>query len=66
VGQETQRQDRIRVVLADDHPEVLEAVAELLADDFEVSRTVSGGASLVKAAADLRPNAVVTDFSSPV
>lgn len=56
---------RPRVVLADDHRDVLEEMATLLAPDFEVVRSVSEGVALIAAARDLRPDIVITDINMP-
>src|SRR5262245_27762238 len=54
-----------RLLLADDHAELLREVAELLADDFSVVATVPDGAALLLRAAELQPDVVVTDFEMP-
>ncbi len=56
---------RIRLVLADDHTDVLEEIQHLLAPQFDVLRTVRDGPALVEAVAELRPDAVVSDFQMP-
>lgn len=55
-------QQRSRLVLADDHPDVLEEVRRLLEFEFDVLRTVDGGAALVRAADELRPDVVISDI----
>ena len=57
---------RRRVLLADDHPELLEAEIALLAPHFEVVGTASDGASLVSEAYRLNPDVVVVDITMPV
>jgi DNA-binding NarL/FixJ family response regulator len=56
---------RRRVLIADDHPGVLEAVARLLAADYDVVAAVSDGAAAVEAADRLKPDVVVLDISMP-
>jgi DNA-binding NarL/FixJ family response regulator len=57
--------DKPRVVLADDHPELLAAIARRLAVDFDVLCSVGDGIALLKAASQLRPDAVVSDLNMP-
>jgi DNA-binding NarL/FixJ family response regulator len=54
---------RLRLVVADDHPEVLEEIRRLLESEFEVAGAVSGGLALLDAVAELRPDAVVSDLA---
>jgi len=56
---------RLRLVLADDHHEVIEEIRQLLDPELEVLRAVGEGAALVDAAAELKPDAVVTDIQMP-
>ena len=65
VGVADAARDKPRVVLADDHPELLAVIARLLAVDFNVLCSVGDGIALVKAASELRPDAVVSDFNMP-
>jgi DNA-binding NarL/FixJ family response regulator len=55
-----------RIVLADDHPEMLEKVAQLLEGDFEVVAAVENGERLIEAALNLDPDLIVLDISMPV
>ncbi len=55
-----------RIVLADDHDEVLQTVRLLLAPRFEVADVVRDGAALVAAARDCKPDAVVSDLQMPL
>ena len=55
------------LLLADDHDIVLAGLRQLLEQPgFEVVGTVSDGHSLVKAAAELRPDMIVTDVTMPL
>jgi len=56
---------RLRLVVADDHAEVLQEICDLLESEFDVVQAVSGGPELVDAAESTRPNAVVSDISMP-
>lgn len=54
-----------RLLLADDHPEILQEIQQLVARDFEVVGIAADGASLVQMAKALRPDVVVTDIRMP-
>ncbi|SRR5579883_2453891 len=54
-----------RLLIADDHPELLDEVASLLGADFELVGKARDGASLLAIAAGLKPDVVVTDFAMP-
>jgi DNA-binding NarL/FixJ family response regulator len=56
---------RARIILADDHPEVVEDLRALLEPEFDVVVTVGDGNALVAAAETLAPDVVVTDISMP-
>jgi DNA-binding NarL/FixJ family response regulator len=57
--------NRARVLIADDHPFVLEGLVNLLKDKFDVVAAVTDGRLLVEAASRLRPDIIVTDISMP-
>ncbi len=54
------------VLLADDHPAILDKLSQLLSLDFEIAGAVSDGAAAVAAVARLHPDIVVMDISMPV
>ena len=56
---------RARVILADDHPAVLEDLRALLEQEFEVVATVGDGNALIAAAETLAPDVIVTDIAMP-
>ena len=56
---------RPRVVLADDHREMLVRVTALLASEFTVVGAVGDGETLLDAEADLRPDVLVIDITMP-
>jgi DNA-binding NarL/FixJ family response regulator len=56
---------RTRVILADDHVLMLEALKNLLEPEFEVVGTFSNGLALVEGAAKLKPNVIVLDIGMP-
>jgi len=55
-----------RVLLADDHPNMLRMVETILGSIFEVVGKVADGKSLMEAAAKLNPDLIVTDISMPI
>lgn len=55
-----------RVLLADDHSEMLNQTGNVLAAEFEIIGTVTNGVGLVKATAELDPDVVVLDISMPL
>lgn len=57
---------RVRILLADDHREMLKRVVNLLQSEFEVVGAVNDGQALLEAASKLRPDVVVLDISMPV
>jgi DNA-binding NarL/FixJ family response regulator len=57
---------RLRVLLADDHPHMLDEVRRMLADEFEIVGSVAEGQALLHAAEVLRPDAVVSDINMPL
>ncbi len=56
---------KIDVLLADDHRDVLDAVARLLVPEFNVVGTVTDGKALLSAAEQIMPDVVVVDISMP-
>ena len=56
----------LRVLLADDHAAVAEAIGEYVAEAFQLVGTVADGGALVDAAKTLRPDVIVADISMPV
>ena len=57
--------ERARVLVADDHQSLLDRVVSILHDEYDIVGTVTDGAALVKAEADLSPDVVVIDISMP-
>ena len=55
-----------KVLLADDHPPLLEAASALLKQHFELVGIATDGAMLVSEAIRLRPDVIVTDITMPV
>lgn len=54
-----------RIILADDHTLVLDALKNLLATEYEVVGMFTDGKSLVKGAAALSPDVIVLDIGMP-
>jgi len=55
-----------RVLVADDLPEVLEQVRELLRDHCEVVGTVANGQQALSATMTLNPDILILDISMPI
>ena len=62
---EQNRRRQIRVVVADDTPDVVGAVARHLASECIIVGTASDGVALVECICELRPDLLVTDISMP-
>jgi DNA-binding NarL/FixJ family response regulator len=58
--------DKIRVVLADDHREVIAKIRGVLGDQFEIVEAAENGSQAVIAVLALNPDVFVTDISMPV
>ncbi|MFY9621209.1 MAG: response regulator transcription factor [Pyrinomonadaceae bacterium] len=56
---------RPRIILADDHVLLLDAIKNLLGPDFEVVGTFTDGRALLNGAAELNPDVVVLDINMP-
>jgi len=56
---------RPRVLLADDHQMLLDALKELLEPDYEVVGLVSNGRALLKITEELLPDIIVLDIAMP-
>ncbi len=56
---------RTRVILADDHKLILDALTHLLQPEFEVVGTFTDGHSLVQGAPGLKPSVIVLDIGMP-
>jgi len=57
---------RPRILLADDHVLLAQALEHLLQPEFDVVGTVADGRALLKAAGDLTPDVVVVDIGMPL
>ena len=54
-----------RVLIADDHPDLVKAITRVLALDYEVVGVVADGSAVVEAAQRLRPDVIVVDLNLP-
>lgn len=57
--------ERPRLILADDHPDVLEAVVRLLRHDSDIVSTVTDGVAALDAVIALQPDLLILDISMP-
>jgi len=53
------------VVIADDLPEMLEAVSQFLREEFDIVSTVQDGASALQVVIELKPAVVILDVAMP-
>lgn len=56
---------RPRLVIADDHQDLLQEITTLLRAEFEVVGSARDGATLIHLAGNLKPDVVITDFKMP-
>src|SRR5947209_12839037 len=57
---------RFRVLVAEDHPVVLDRVSQIVSRDYDVVAAVGDGLAAVDAASVLQPDLVILDISMPV
>ena len=57
---------KVRILLADDHPQVPQIEERLLEPEFEVIGKVGNGQALFEEAMRLNPEVIVTDISMPI
>ena len=62
----TSHPPQLRVLVADDNPDMRKTVAHLLEEEFDVVGIVADGRSLVEAASRLKPNIGIVDISMPL
>src|ERR1043166_3166425 len=55
----------LRLLIADDHEDLLREITTLVEAEFEVIGIAHNGTALLEAAAELNPDVVVTDFRMP-
>jgi DNA-binding NarL/FixJ family response regulator len=62
----TKRSDHaFRVVLADDHEDVLHEIRALLDHQFDILSSVTDGLALIEAARESKPDVVISDVQMP-
>jgi DNA-binding NarL/FixJ family response regulator len=54
-----------RVLLADDHAEILNQTGNMLASEFEIVGRIANGRDVIKATVQLDPDVVVLDIAMP-
>jgi len=59
------RHDRPRVVLVDDHPQVLKALSRLLGKTCDVVASLGNAEQAIETAAMLKPDVMVVDLTMP-
>ena len=55
----------IRLVLADDNPEVLETLTDMLQSDYVVAGALPDGTSVLQQVGELKPDVLILDISLP-
>ena len=65
-GKRSIASSRARVLIADDHVLVAEALCKLLSRDFEIVAMVHDGRKLIEAATKLLPDVILADINMPV
>ena len=58
--------ERVRILLADDHPHFSDMVESILGPGFDVIGKVDDGRSLLREAMELSPDLILTDISMPM
>lgn len=56
---------QFRIVLADDHEDLMSEIQALLAPDFKIVKSVTNGLALIETVRDLKPDLVVSDIKMP-
>jgi DNA-binding NarL/FixJ family response regulator len=57
--------ERTRIILADDHVLLTDAIAKMLEVDFDIVGTFHDGTELVQSAAELNPDLIILDIGMP-
>jgi len=57
---------RPRILIADDHKMLVQGLASLLEEEFDLVATVNDGQSLIEEATRLKPDVILVDISMPV
>src|SRR5262245_60341868 len=59
----TAQVNKIRIVLADDHEEMLSLVTEVLEPEFEIIAAVRDGRDLLRAVKNFKPDVIIADVN---
>ncbi len=62
---ECRSDSKTRIILADDHPNLLSDITCLLSSEFDIVGAVGDGTTLMQEGLRLRPDVVVTDIRMP-
>jgi DNA-binding NarL/FixJ family response regulator len=54
-----------RILIAEDHPQIVEAMVRIVSGPYEVAGTISRGAEVLSAALLLQPEVILLDISLP-
>ena len=64
-AEENSKKRRMRLIIVDDHPEMISTVTQLLGGHYNIMATSGTGCEGLKAIARLEPDCVVLDISMP-
>jgi len=62
----SQSEKKPRIVVADDHPEVIKTLTKILNADFELVGSAKNGLEAIGAIAQFQPDILVTDIEMPM
>jgi len=63
---DSQSENKLRIVVADDHPKVIKTVSELLGTEFELVGSAKNGLEAIGAVAQFKPDVLITDIEMPM
>ena len=55
--------EKLRILLADDNPAILETLKLLLAKDFHILAALNAGSAVIHEAPELKPDVIILDIS---
>ena len=55
--------ERLRILLADDNPAILDVLKRMLQKDFAIAGTASSAMSLLRQAPEIKPDVIILDVS---
>jgi DNA-binding NarL/FixJ family response regulator len=58
--------EKARILLADDHTLIVDALKKLLEPEFEIVATVSDGRALMRSALESKPDVIIIDLGMPL